>query len=605
MATPDFGANLLDMFFAAAARGGDRPFLWAKREGAYRPWSWRRVADEVRALARALTASGFAPGDRAVIVAENRPEWLIADLAVMAAGGVTVPAYTTNAIGDHAYILNHSGATAVVCSGRRTIASRLLPALREAGGVALVLAMDPLEEGADGPPASIRVLGWPEALALGERDGAGAEERAARLGRDDTACFIYTSGTGGRPKGVMLSHGNVLANVRGAYGLLEALGVHDDVFLSFLPLSHAYEHTAGQFFPIAIGAQIYYAESAETLATNLLEARPTIMMCVPRLYEILRQRMTHTVDRQGGLRARLFHRALELGRRRYADPRSLGPLDRALDLALERLVRDKVRARFGGRIKALVSGGAPLSYEVGLFFTALGLPVFQGYGQTEAAPVISCNPPGRVKLHTVGPPLAGVGVRIAADGEILVRGELVMKGYWRDEAETGRALRDGWLHTGDVGYLDGDGYLVITDRKKDIIINSGGDNVAPQRVEGVLTLQPEIGQAVVYGDRRPNLVALIVPDAEFLRGYARQNGAAPDLAVLAGDAGFRRRLDQALERANRELSQIERVRRYHVVSEPFSVDDGTMTPTLKLKRQVIYRRYADVLEGLYAAGGRG
>jgi long-chain acyl-CoA synthetase len=254
-------------------------------------------------------------------------------------------------------------------------------------------------------------------------------------------------------------------------------------------------------------------------------------------------------------------------------------------------------------MKALVSGGAPLNYDVGMFFVALGLPVFQGYGQTEASPLISCNPPGRVKLRTVGPPVAGVEVRIAPDGEILVRGDLVMKGYWRDEAETARVLRDGWLHTGDVGHLDEDGYLVITDRKKDIIINSGGDNIAPQRVEGVLTLQPEIAQALVYGDRRPNLVALIVPSVEAIKAYAREARVDPDPAALAEDPGFRRRLDQAVNRANRELSAIERVRRYHVVPEPFSVDNGLMTPTLKLKRQEIYRRYADVLEGLYGGVG--
>ena len=605
MATPALGANLLDMFLRATARGADRPFLWAKREGIYRPWSWRRVGAEVRALARALAASGFAPGDRAVIVAENRPEWLIADFAIMAAGGITVPAYTTNSPGDHAHILSHSGAKAVICSGRRPVADRLLPALREAGGrggIGLIVAMD-ASEGAEALP--VAPLPWRDALALGEREGDGAAERAAAgAAPDDVACFIYTSGTGGRPKGVMLTHRSLLANVHGAYGVLEQLGIGDEVFLSFLPLSHAYEHTIGQFFPIAIDAQIYYAEGAETLGANLLEARPTIIPCVPRLYEVLRQRIAQAVDRQGGLRAGLFYKALELGRRRCEEgPRSLGPLERATDRMLERLVRDKVRARFGGRVKALVSAGAPLNHDIGVFFVALGLPVFPAYGQTEASPLISCNLPGRIKLRTVGPPVDGVEVEIAPDGEILVRGDLVMKGYWRDEAGAAEVLRDGWLHTGDIGHLDEDGYLVITDRKKDIIVNSGGDNIAPQRVEGVLALQPEIAQALVYGDRRPNLVALIVPSAEFAKAYAREaDGPAQDPAALAADSGFRRRLDAAVERANRELSAIERVRRYHVVPEAFSVDNGLMTPTLKLKRQEIYRRFADVLEGLYGGG---
>ena len=261
------------------------------------------------------------------------------------------------------------------------------------------------------------------------------------------------------------------------------------MFLSFLPLSHAYEHTAGQFLPIAVGAQIYYADGLETLSTNLVEARPTIMACVPRLYEIMRQRILNAVARQRGLKPKLFAKTVELGSRAYRQPDALGLPERLLDRLLDRLVRQQVRARFGGRVKALVSGGAPLNYEVGLFFTALGLPVFQGYGQTECSPVVSVNTPRRVKLHSVGPPIPGIEVKIAADGEILVRGASVMQGYWRDAAATAETLKDGWLHTGDIGLVDDDGFLQITDRKKDIIVNSGGDNLAPQRVEGVLLLQ--------------------------------------------------------------------------------------------------------------------
>jgi long-chain acyl-CoA synthetase len=266
---------------------------------------------------------------------------------------------------------------------------------------------------------------------------------------------------------------------------------------------------------------------------------------------------------------------------------------------LDRLVRAKVRTRFGGRIKALVSGGAPLNYDVGLFFTALGVPLFQGYGMTECGPVISVNGPGQVKLHTVGRPIAGIEVKIAEDGEILVRGASVMRGYWRDDAATREALRDGWLHTGDIGVIDDDGFLQITDRKKDLIVNSGGDNVAPQRVEGVLALQPEIAQVIVYGDRRPHLVALIVPDAEAAKAYARANGRPAALAQLVEDPGFQRTIGEAVDRANRNLSVIERVRRFRLMPEPFTIENGTMTPTLKLKRQLIYQVHKDAFEGLY------
>ena len=397
----------------------------------------------------------------------------------------------------------------------------------------------------------------------------------------------------------MLTHGSILANVAGAHGVLETLGLDDEVFLSFLPLSHAYEHTAGQFLPMAVGAQIYYADGLEALASNFVEVRPTIVACVPRLYEVMRERILKTMARQKGLKPQLFARAVALGSKAYERPASLGLGERLTNRLLDRLVRAAVQARFGGRVKALVSGGAPLNYEVGLFFTALGVPLFQGYGLTECSPVISANGPGQCKLHTVGRPIAGVEVKIAGDGEILVRGPSVMRGYWRDDAATGEALRDGWLHTGDIGVIDRDGFLQITDRKKDIIVNSGGDNVAPQRVEGVLALQPEIAQAIVYGDRRPHLVALIVPDADAAKAYAGTHGCSPDLGQLAQDPEFHRTIGAAVDRANKHLSVIERVRHFRLMPEPFTIENGTMTPTLKLKRQLIYRVHQGLFESLY------
>jgi long-chain acyl-CoA synthetase len=587
-------ANLVDLFHKAVLRRSERPFLWAKRDGSYRSLSWRGVAEQAHALARALSARGLRRGDRVLLVAENRPEWLIADIAIMSAGAITVPAYTTNTSHDHAYLLRHSGASAVVVSNDR-LAKRVLPALADAPEVRLVVAMEPIE---DAGQTNAEVLEWRAALALGTQT-PDVLQTASSLSRDDTACFIYTSGTGGKPKGVMLSHGNVLSNVKGAFGVVETLGLDEEVFLSFLPLSHAYEHTAGQFLPVAVGAEIYYAEGVETLATNLLEARPTIMACVPRFYEVMRLRITNAVARQGGVKAKLFHKAVELGSRAYESPGAVSLPERLCHRALDRLVRDKVRARFGGRIKALVSGGAPLNYDVGLFFTALGLPVFQGYGQTECAPVISVNLPGNVRLHTVGPPIDGIEVRIAPDGEILVRGDSVMQGYWRDEAGTAAILRDGWLHTGDVGLIDKEGFLQITDRKKDIIVNSGGDNVAPQRIEGIFGLQREIGQVIVYGDRRPHLVALIVPHADFARAYARQHGLPDGLETLVKDEGFQKTMSESVRRANQGLSVIERVRRVHLMAEPFTIENGLMTPTMKLKRQEIYRAHRELFESLY------
>ena len=587
--------SLTAMFFEQAARLADKPFLWVKRGGSYEPITWRAVEASVRSLSLGLRQLGLAPGERVVLVSENRPEWLIADLAIMAAGAVSVPAYVTNTKDDHAHILGDSGAVGAIVS-TRALAARLQPAAMEAADCRWLVAMEPLAgEGSD----SLALHAWDAVIAAGEQAEDDIDARVAEVKRDDVACFIYTSGTGGVPKGVMLTHGNILCNCMGAYHLLETFGLGDEVFLSFLPLSHSYEHTAGQFFPISIGAQIYYAEGVEHLLTNLAESRPTIMTAVPRLYEMMNQRILRGVEKAGGVKKTLFDMALRLGRKKYQEPGSLTLVERLQDSLAERLVREKMRERFGGRLKGMVSGGAALNPDIGVFFTALGLPVLQGYGQTEAAPVVSANLPGKVKMHTVGPPLRGVEVKIAEDGEILIRGELVMKGYWKDEEATARALQNGWLHTGDIGKIDEDGYLQITDRKKDIIVLSGGDNVSPARIEGLLTLQPEIAQAMVFGDKRSHLVALLVPDEECLREVAGPGRKAQDLSALAEDPALRKALGEALERVNASLSNIEKLRRFLVPPEPFSVENGMMTPTLKIRRHMITAAYGEQIERLY------
>jgi long-chain acyl-CoA synthetase len=587
------------MFLAEAEKRGDAPFLWAKRNHRYESLTWREAARQVGALSRSLRALGIKKGERVGLVSENRPEWMIADLAIMAAGAITVPAYTTNTVEDHRHILANAGCRAVIVS-TNSLAQRVIPAADPIAQVEHIILVEKLTKG---QISHSEIHLWSDLLSRGETLADDVAETVARLGRDDTACLIYTSGTGGVPKGVALSHANVLANARGAYALLEGIGLGNEVFLCFLPLSHSYEHSAGMMFPISIGAQIYFAEGAETLASNLTEARPTIMTAVPRLYETLHQRILKGVERQGGWKAKLFFRALELGKKRYHDPRSLTWRERIEDRIVEKLVRNKVRQRFGGRLKAMVSGGAPLNPEIGLFFVALGVVLLQGYGQTEAAPVVSANPPWRIKIDTVGPPLDGVEVRVADDGEILVRGDNVMKGYWNDPEATERAIHGGWLHTGDVGEIDRDGYIKITDRKRDFIKNSGGDMVSPARVEGYLTLQPEIAQAMVFGDRRPYLVAVITPDSDFVAAYAKGNGLPDDLGALAGDSGLQKLIGAAVARVNADLSPIERVRRFIIAAEPFSTANGQMTPTLKIKRHAIRQAYGDQLLALYEGKG--
>ena len=587
--------NLAAMFFDQVDRFGDRPFLWAKRHGAYKALSWGDTAARVTPLARGLMALGVEPGDRVVLVSENRPAWLVADVAIMAMGAITVPAYITNTEDDHLHILRDSGAKGAIVSNRR-LAEKLLPAAHKAPETEFVIAMDPPEisQGLD-----VDVLHLDHVLEKGQEGHQNIVGLAQGWAPGDTACVIYTSGTGGAPKGVMLSHRNILSNCEGARNALQGLGMTNEVFLSFLPLSHSYEHMAGQFFPMSIGAEIYYAEGADTLAANMVEARPTIMTAVPRLYETFHHRITLGINKTGGLKKKLFMKAVELGTLRYQRPGSLSLGQTIADKVLDRLVRDKVRKRFGGRLKALVSGGAPLNPDIGLFFTALGLRILQGYGQTETSPSISVNTPESMKLHTVGPPMKGVEVRIADDGEILVKGDLVMQGYWGNPEATRETIRDGWVHTGDIGIIDEDGHLQITDRKKDIIVNSGGDNVAPQRVEGILTMEPEIAQAMVYGDRHPHLVGLLVADAEWLAEWAEKAGKPAPPSDPSGDPELLKALGEVLERANGTLSPVEKVRRFILAAEPFTIDNGLLTPTLKIRRHKIKEIYGDALEALY------
>ena len=575
--------NLVTMFFQRAREKGDKPFLWRKRAGAWTSISYAEAARQVAALAESLHRLGLKPGDRVMLVSENRPEWLIADLGIMAAGCVTVPTYTTNTTRDHQHILANSGAGAVIVSNQK-LAKPLLPAVMFASDCHHIISIDDIISGQSTDVADFHH--W-DALVKDGGDVAAAEERAAKVGRDGLACLIYTSGTGGAPRGVRQHHGMILHNVEGCIDIIaNDFGWDDEVFLSFLPASHAYEHTGGQHFPVALGGQIYYAESLEKLAANIEEVKPTIMVVVPRLFEMLRAKIMKQVEKDGGLPAYLMGRALSIESKRY-NHKSV-PWDLPMDGLLSLTLRKKVRNKFGGRMKAMVSGGAPLNPDVGLFFKAMGLPMLQGYGQTESGPVISCNrPKAGIRMDTVGPPMKNTEVRIAQDGEIMVRGELVMHGYWNNDEETKRVLQDGWLATGDVGHLDEKGRIKITDRKKDLIVNDKGDNVSPQRVEGMLTLQPEILQAMVYGDRRPHLVALLVPDPEEMRKFK------------SDPEGMQKALSKAVDRVNADVSVIEKVRRFIVADEAFSVDNEMLTPSMKIRRHVIGKAYGERLDALY------
>jgi len=593
----DHFPSLVAMFFDRAGRGGEDPFLWRKADRSWQPLSWRQVANQVSALAHSLRELGLKEGDRVVLVSENRPEWCIADMGIMAAGCITVPTYTTNTERDHQHILDNSGAKAVIVSTAK-LARTLMPAVMRSEAH-IVISMESLRVGQQG---EVAVYDWEPLVQGGEAWLEETKARGLAMKREDTACLIYTSGTGGAPRGVMQHHGAILHNAAGAAEVLvNDFGIGDEeVFLSFLPLSHAYEHSGGQFLPIMVGAQIYYSEGLEKLVSNIEETRPTIMVVVPRLFEVIRARMIKSVEKQGKLANWMLRQALRVGEKDYE--RRMGVLDRPVDLILDKLFRPKIGKRFGGRMKALVSGGAPLNPEIGVFFHSIGLTLLQGYGQTEAGPVISCNRPSAgIKMDTVGPPLMNTEVRIADDGEILVRGELVMKGYWRNKAETERVLVDGWLHTGDIGHIDDKGRIVITDRKKDLIVNDKGDNVSPQRVEGMLTLQPEILQAMVYGDKRPHIVAILVPDPEWMAEWAEAEGLPKDIERLREHEKFRAAIRAAVDRVNGQLSVIEKVRKFDFADEAFTIENEQMTPSMKIRRHVLKQVYEDRIAALYKA----
>jgi long-chain acyl-CoA synthetase len=586
-------SSLTAMFFARARENGDKPFLSRKSGGTWVSISWAEAARQVASLAASLQDIGLKAGDRVMLVSENRPEWCIADLGIMAAGCVTVPTYTTNGERDHQHIIEDSGAAAVIVSTPK-LAQSLIPAAIRATKTKHLIGIEPLRVG---QATGVKIHNWAEMVAR-EVD-VSAWEAASVFKRDDLACIIYTSGTGGSPRGVQQHHGAILLNVEGCVDIIaNDFGWGEEMFLSFLPLSHAYEHSGGQFLPIGLGGQISYAESLEKLMSNMEEVRPTIMVVVPRLFEVIRARIVKTFEKEGKVKQGLLRRALNLGAKDLSGGVPLW--DKPMNLLINKTLRPAIQQRFGGRMKALVSGGAPLNPDIGIFFHSLGLTLLQGYGQTESGPVISCNRPAAgLAMDTVGRPMKGVEVKIAEDGEILVRGELVMHGYWRNEAETKRAIKDGWLHTGDIGEFDKKGRIKITDRKKDIIVNDKGDNVSPQKIEGMLTLQPEIFQAMVSGDKRPHLVGLIVPDPEWAIEWAQNNDVPYDMRALCDLPAFKSAIMAAVDQVNKQVSSTEKVRKITLTADAFTTDNEMLTPSIKIRRHVIRQTYGDRIDALY------
>lgn len=597
--------NCSALFFDRASKLKNRPFLWAKNEkGKYKSVSWKQAAVKVAHLALGLKKMGLKKGDRVVILSENRPEWFIADMAVMTAGGISVPVYTTNTAANHQHVIKDCDAHFAIIS-TIPLAEKMMKAAIDSFWKMKLICIEKPELQQTGV---VEVESFDEILALGKKEEArirGTKAIEAGATPDDIACLIYTSGTGGAPKGVMLTHKNLLSNLSAVLELVRDAGfdVNTERFLSVLPLSHAYEHTIGEILAVGIGAQIAYLSSMDKLLPDMQQVKPTVMVAVPRLFEVVKMRMNQTMKRKGKLINKLYNLSIELGEKQAKGGKFT--IKEALqNWFVNRTIRHKIRKVFGDRIKAFVAGGAPLGEDIGLFFTSLRMPILQGYGQTEASPVISCNLASKNDTSTVGYPGYGVEVKFALDGEILVKGDTVMKGYWNNPKATEAAIdASGWLHTGDIGIMDELGRIKITDRKKDIIVNSGGDNISPLRVESIMTLCPEISQCMVYGDKQPHLVALVVPSTDFIADWAKKNHSSTDLAELKDNPQFVADLYKVVEKANEHLSVIERVRKITVPKEPFSVENEMMTPTLKVRRNQIKSVYGEKLLALYGKKG--
>lgn len=586
------------MVLRNADRWAHQPAMMAKWDGRYHSITWQRLAEQIKRYGRGLLALGITPGERVAIMAPNSPRWAYADLGAMACGGITVPVYHTESMDAIVHILADSGSRVIFVQSQRSAAELLrrrnkLPQMQQ-----LVFLSEELELSG--------VLSLQEFLAAGEKIPAAQLENALRMTRgDDLASLVYTSGTTGPPKGVMLSHTNILANIADAAALIDVGPA--DTCLSFLPLSHVFERIDGYYFMLRQGVTIAYAEGLEAVPVNLTEVSPTIVISVPRLYEKMFARIMERVLSGPWLRKQIFFGALKAGRmaaRKKLAGASPGNALRLLLKVADHLVFAKLRERLGGRLRFFVSGGAPLSTDIAEFFLAAGIDIFEGYGLTESAGGIAVNTPDARRLGTVGRPFANIDVRIAEDGEILLRGAGIFQGYWQRPEDTAEAFSDGWFKTGDTGTLDDEGYLKIIDRKKDIIITAGGENIAPQNLENLLKTDKYIANVMVYGDRKPYLTALVVPNLDNLETFAHEEHIDfLDHCDLVNHPRVLALIRERIDALQREMTSFQRIKRFTLLSQDFAKEE--ITPTMKLKRKTISDHYQDILERMYAARDHG
>jgi long-chain acyl-CoA synthetase len=560
--------NLIELFYLQYKQQNKNENFLNSIKDSQNKYSWEETYISVIKLSKEIKKY-INKGDRCLIISENRPEWMISDLSIMLASGVTVPAYTTYVERDYEYIIDDCKPTLIFVSGK-TQYDKIKNMVFKKNFIKKIIFFDYINNLDKNFNLDICEI-------LNNNEKINKEILNITINRQDPACIIYTSGTQGNPKGVVLSHGGILNNCEGSCELLKSIISKKPVFLTWLPLSHSYEHTI-QFVQIAIAAKVFYAESIEKLIKNMNDCSPDIMTAVPRFYQNLYQKINASFDKNRGLKKILIKNTIKLGKKKLFKVK-FTIIEKLVNFICDNLVRKKIKKQFGGKLKAFVSGGGALDKEVGSFLNAIGLPTLQGYGLTETSPVVSCNPINDIRVETVGPPFKGNEVKIADDGEILIKGENVMLGYWNNELETKKVLKNGWLHTGDIGAFDNN-YLIITDRKKDIIITPGGDNISPIKIENDLLRLNFIEQVVVYGDNKPYLVALIV--------------LTPEQKDLLNED-----IQKEIEKINRNLTKIEKIKKYFTTRKQFTIENGMLTPTLKLKRYKIIEKYKKEFEKLY------
>ena len=558
--------NLTDLFFEQCrSQPKDKIFLSTLKDPK-KNYSWGDVRTNVLKLANEISKI-IQKGDRCLLISENRPEWMMSDLSIMLAGGITVPAYTTYVTRDYEYIINDCTPSIIFVSNDDQF-KKIKSICERNSSIKKIFSYEKLAGIDDNTYLNVEnIFQNNENVEMNLKNNAS---------RSDPACIIYTSGTQGNPKGVILSHGGILSNCEGGYKLLKPILEKETRFLTWLPLSHSYEH-AVQFIQIAVAAKVFYAEGIDKLIKNMSDCSPHIMTAVPRFYQNLYQKITSSFNKTKGLKKFLVNHTVILGSKKFRKE-DMSISEKIINYIVEKLVRNKIKKQFGGSLKTFVSGGGALDPEIGTLLNAIGLPTLQGYGLTETSPVVSCNPIDDIRIETVGLPFNCNEVKIADDGEILVKGENVMLGYWNNNEETKKVLINGWLHTGDIGKFDNN-YLKITDRKKDIIITPGGDNISPLKIENMLVSLDIIDQAIVYGDNKPFLVALIILNKDF--EHKKDN------------------LEKEIEILNKNLTKVEKIKKYFVIKENFTIENGMMTPTLKLKRFKIINKYKKEFENLY------